>query len=149
MNFGLSGCFISLPILIGEYWRAKLNTTYFTATNPLMNNSGAINSSKYHYLSKLPKHWHPKTTIVKKSISAESLRSILASNTLSFPLILKPDNGERGKEVKLVHTLEQLFQALEQSHYPNLLLQSFCSYTKEAAFLYVRKPNEKMDEFRP
>lgn len=117
--------------------------TYFTATNPLMNNSGALNSSKYHYLSKLPKHWYPKTAIVKKSISVESLRSILASNTLSFPLILKPDNGERGKEVKLVHTLEQLFQALEQSHYPNLLLQSFCSYTKEAAFLYVRKPNEK------
>ena len=49
---------------------------------------------------------------------------------------------EKRKRSKLVHTLEQLFD-FGQNHYPNLLLQSFCSYTKEQHSFHVRKLNEK------
>ena len=50
-------------------------TTYFTATNPLMNNSGAVNVSKLEYLSKLPAKWVPKAKLINSSIPANDLKN--------------------------------------------------------------------------
>ena len=118
-------------------------TTYFTATNPLMNNSGALNTSKFSYLSKLPKAWVPSTLLVEKGVNTSALEQQLEENQFSFPLVLKPDNGERGKGIHLVYTLEELTAALANSKHQHLLLQHYCDYPHEVALLYVRYPMEK------
>ena len=118
-------------------------STYFTVVNPLMNNSGALNTSKFNYLSKLPKAWVPSTLLVKRCITASALDELLDENQLGFPLVLKPDNGERGKGVRLVNDKTELINALSTSKHEYLLLQRYCDYPHEVALLYVRYPNEK------
>lgn len=117
-------------------------TTYFTATNPIMNNSGALNVSKFDYLSKLPKEWVPITKRIAPSINSTDLKAILRENGLSFPLIIKPDRGERGKGVHLVSSFTALTNILSSETDQDLLLQSYCSFPYEVGILYYRYPNQ-------
>ncbi len=121
-------------------------TTYFTAANPLMNNSGALNVSKLDYLSKLPHPWVPNSQAIKRSISKTDLQKALLALNSPFPIILKPDRGERGKEVSLVKNFEALCEKVEKSRYSDLLLQSYCDYPNEAGILFYRYPNKKKGE---
>ena len=58
-------------------------------------------------------------------------------------MILKPDKGERGKEVFLIQDFDQLVEKVKNSHYSTLLLQTYCSYPNEAGILFYRYPNQK------
>ena len=118
-------------------------TTYFTATNPLMNNSGAVNVSKLDYLSKLPTTWVPKTQLIAQSITPANLEKAFNALATDFPIILKPDKGERGKEVTLIEDFDQLKAKVNTSRYNSLLLQSYCNYPNEAGILFYRYPNQK------
>ena len=118
-------------------------TTYFTATNPLMNNSGALNVSKLGYLSRLPHAWVPKTQFITKSITKEELKEAFHALETTFPIILKPDRGERGKEVTLIKDFDQLVRKIKSSRYRSLLLQRYCNYPQEAGLLFYRFPNQK------
>ena len=118
-------------------------TTYFTVVNPLMNNSGALNTSKYAYLSKLPKSWIPKTLLIKKTFSIHQIRTQSSSIGLAFPMVVKPDRGERGKGVKVVHSFKEISDYCSKSSYSDLILQSYCNLPNEAAFLYYRFPHEQ------
>lgn len=118
-------------------------TTYFTATNPLMNNSGALNVSKLSYMSRLPKAWVPRTQLIAQSISKEELNNAFRALDTAFPIILKPDRGERGKEVTLIKDFDQLVKKVKASRYSALLLQIYCDYPKEAGILFYRFPNQK------
>ncbi len=60
-----------------------------------------------------------------------------------FPLIVKPDRGERGKEVGLIRDFDQLVKAIKQSRYSMLLLQEYCDYPNEAGILFYRYPNQR------
>lgn len=126
------------------YWfllalRAK-HPTYFTAVNPTMNNGGALNVSKMAYLSKLPNDWVPKTVQIATDICKRNLLKQIEVNAFSFPLIVKPDKGERGKEVNLVHNIDLLVTAFKRSRYKELLVQEYCNYPNEAGILYYRFP---------
>lgn len=118
-------------------------TTYFTATNPLMNNSGALNVSKLSYLSRLPNTWVPKTQFITKSITKNELKEAFHALETTFPIILKPDRGERGKEVTLIKDFDQLVKKVKASRYRSLLLQTYCNYPQEVGLLFYRFPNQK------
>ena len=62
--------------------------TYFTAVNPLMNNSGALESSKYHYLKKLPHAWIPTTVSIPEKTPADVGLRLLEKSNIHFPLVL-------------------------------------------------------------
>jgi hypothetical protein len=62
----------------------------------------------------------------------------------AFPVILKPDRGERGKEVTLIKDFDQLVQKVKASRYSSLLLQTYCDYPQEAGILFYRLPNQKL-----
>jgi hypothetical protein len=119
-------------------------TTYFTATNPLMNNSGAINVSKLSYMSRLPPAWVPRTKLIAPSYSKQELYCAFRALNTAFPVILKPDRGERGKEVTLIKDFDQLVQKVKASRYSSLLLQTYCDYPQEAGILFYRLPNQKL-----
>lgn len=121
-------------------------TTYFTTANPIMNNSGALNTSKYAYLSRLPKSWIPKTILIKSTINLNDLKVELSSRGLRFPLVIKPDRGERGKGVKIVSSFQEIKDYCAKSSYSDLLLQSYCDLPNEAAFLFYRLPHKSKGE---
>ena len=56
------------------------NLTYFTTLNPLMNNSGAFEVSKWSYLSKFPENWISKTFKANKETSKRELHQLIQSH---------------------------------------------------------------------
>ena len=116
---------------------------YFTNVNPLMNNSGALNVSKFSYLKKLPTHWVPRLCLIDVFYSKEQIEKKVAEMNLSYPFIAKPDNGERGKGVRLVNSINELFTHIHQHPYKDWLLQVFSDQPNEAGILFYRFPNEK------
>ena len=129
------------------YWfylalKAK-HPTYFTAVNPLMNNSGALKSSKHQYLKKLPQQWIPKTFKCSSLEAPDAVLKRLKENKLDFPVVVKPDCGERGKGVHVIDSEAQFLERIKHSNNSEMLVQSFCSYPNEAGILFYRFPDGK------
>jgi hypothetical protein len=108
---------------------------YFSVLNPCMKFGGAFLSSKHNYLKKIPAEWTPKTLYISDFNSLETLNSQLEDNNLTFPLIAKPDMGERGRNVELIATLKALEQYLETINQP-VLLQEYIDYPIEIGILF-------------
>lgn len=111
--------------------------TFFTSVNPVIKDSGSINYSKYSILSHIPDQLKPKGILIK---STDINEVILES--LAFPLVAKPDMGERGKGVVIIKNSDQL-RSYAQSICQDYILQEYCDLPYEAGIFYIRKPSEK------
>lgn len=112
------------------------STTFFTGVNPSFKDSGIIRYSKYAILSQISDEFKPKGVFIKSGTS-----NIILTPQLSFPVIAKPDMGERGKGVTLVYNLATL-QHYAHTINQDFIIQEFCDFPQEAAIFYVRKPSE-------
>jgi hypothetical protein len=131
-----------LPVL--PYWlylAAKHRSlTYFTVANPGIDLGGFFGESKSDILKLIHPHYLPKAIIVDK-LSADATIALLLINNMNYPLIAKPDVGERGNDVCKINNETEL----KQYHTTTLLkyiLQEFVSYDIELGILYSRLPND-------
>lgn len=115
-----------------------------TAANPGMPHGGVAGESKYEILSRLPQEWIvPSVLISTGSVAARraELDRVVSERGWTFPLILKPDVGERGAGVRLARTLEDARAYLERNEYP-VLVQTYHPGPYEAGIFYYRLPGE-------
>lgn len=124
--------------------------TAFTTVNPAIPAGGFRGESKneiYKGLneSKAAKDFMLPHLLIKAGVSPDNkLRTaweFINANGLQFPFILKPDAGERGKEVKIVLSPESLEAHLEKAH-ADLILQKIAP-GEEVSIFYYRYPNEQ------
>jgi len=120
--------------------------TYFTTLNPIMNNSGAFEVSKWSYLSKFPKKWIPTSFKTTADTSTAALNFLINQHGLEFPLVAKPDNAERGKDVAVIYSIEDLTTYCNNSRFKDILIQQFCKLEKEAGILLYKLPDESRFE---
>ena len=119
---------------------------YFSNLNSSMKLGGAFLSSKYKYLKQLPKKWTPITLAISKTTSFSEIKKLLQLKQLDFPLIIKPDLGERGKGVEKLESIDMLAHYLKQyKNNDTLLIQEFIDYPIELGILFYwdteGKPN--------
>ena len=69
------------------------------------------------------------------------LEQTVREHNIDFPLILKPDVGQRGVGVKLIRTPEQATEYLHSTNAP-LLIQRYAPGPHEAGVFYYRFPHE-------
>ena len=86
--------------------------TYFTAVNPGIEAGGFYGESKIDILKNIPAHYLPVTVYVTKGLGSESLQQLLIDQRLAFPLIAKPNIGERGTDVAKIENEAQLMACL-------------------------------------
>ncbi len=112
--------------------------------NPSIASGGIIGESKDEILSRLP-HASPfRLRSVKLPASADATdraEAFMRAEGLAFPVILKPDVGQRGSGVRLVRAPEELSAYLTAARFPTLL-QEYCAYPNEAGVFYRRAPWE-------
>lgn len=123
--------------------------TIFTAANPAIYAGGFVGESKEEILKGL-KQSKPAAPFLLEftSINAdlpltEKLKiagHFIDSNNLTFPFAVKPDIGERGKDVKLLENLTELEKYLAETK-ENIILQEFAG-GEEVSVFYYRYPNE-------
>ncbi len=114
--------------------------TYFTAANPSMKYGGAFDVCKYDILTLINPEFTPRGVRIHPEISTGDLTTLLDETGLVFPLIVKPDMGERGKGVELVHDLYTLQTYLARQKM-QMILQEYISWSLELGILYYKYPD--------
>lgn len=134
---------VYIPIFIYWLWCGLKTRAIFwiNAVNPGFEYGGIIGSSKKAILDKIPAQFRPKTILVKSGTPILEIFDRLQQNEIEFPLIIKPDIGERGFHVELVDNrseLEQYLASTAEDH----LLQEYLDLPLELGIFYYRLPIE-------
>jgi membrane protein DedA with SNARE-associated domain len=118
-----------------------------TIANPGMETGGMIGESKYDTLAALflthpgfvPETWLAPFESVDQQLNCFlRLRSV---KNLAYPLVFKPDVGQRGFGFRLIHSDEEARAYIETFH-QDTLVQKYAPGPCEAGILYYRFPNE-------
>ena len=91
--------------------------TLFTAANPAIPAGGFVGESKHQILDQLKDAaaWLPCSTLLAGGVPSERVaeaEAFMRENGLQFPIVLKPDAGQRGSGVAIVRSPEQLREYL-------------------------------------
>lgn len=122
------------------YLSAKARSFFFfSSANPMRTNAGFAMEKKSDSYQYLPKKYFPTTLICKQGISPTSLKLGLDDLQLNFPVIAKPEMGERGTGVKLIGTLNDLV-VYSKNCQTDFLVQQFVAYKHEVGVFYCRLP---------
>jgi hypothetical protein len=131
-----------LPLV--PYWiylsiRAK-SFTYFTAANPGIEHSGVYGESKIDILKKIDPKFIPKTLFFRSATSSITVIEALQKQRVDFPLIIKPNVGERGNEVAKISDSNHLTSYLSKNS-TDFIIQEFVDFDIELGILYYRFPD--------
>lgn len=103
---------------------------------------GMFGESKFDLLTKIPVELRPVTIYVKQPVTPEGVLDLMELGKLTFPLILKPDIGERGYFVIKVNSLDDVRTYLEGMKF-DFLIQEMVNLPLEFGVFYKRLPNNE------
>lgn len=113
---------------------------FFSAANPSIKYGGLISASKKKILDLLPKRYIPQTVLLETLVTKEKAINGMKEAGLNFPVILKPDLGERGWKVEKINGEEELNSYLDEVT-SDIILQEYLDLPFEAGVFYYRMPN--------
>ena len=99
---------------------------------------GALLSSKIEILSKLPKDLIPNTIEIRDGDSFAYVNTKRVHQKMSFPVIAKPDNAERGKGIYKLENESELKELVDRVKQQTYLIQEYVSYPIELGILVFR-----------
>ncbi len=101
-----------------------------------------MGESKYDVLQLVPDDVKPRTLLISSPSSIKELMNLLAINGLTFPLIFKPDMGERGWMVKRIKTEAEARQYLSEIRV-DFIIQELVDLPLEFGVFYLRFPSQE------
>jgi len=121
--------------------------TLFTAANPAIPAGGFVGESKNQILEQLKNaaEWLPSSTLVAYGAPSQRLaeaEDFMRRHGLQFPVVLKPDAGQRGSGVAIVRSPEQLGEYLTYSSFP-AILQEYVPGEEYGVFYYRYPGSER------
>ena len=115
---------------------------YLSAANPGFEYGGVIGASKKSILDKIPEDLVPIGVLINPLDSIEYTVEKMQEKELMFPVVVKPDVGERGFKVELISSQRELEDYLVDNE-DTLIMQEYINLPMEAGIFYYRMPNEK------
>jgi pimeloyl-ACP methyl ester carboxylesterase/membrane protein DedA with SNARE-associated domain len=115
-----------------------------TAANPAMPHGGFVGESKGEILSRLPAEWVQPSMLVppgRPESRLDTMRRHIDTAGWSFPLVLKPDEGQRGIGLKLARDWADV-EGYFESNPRAVLVQTYNLGPLEAGVFYYRFPRE-------
>jgi len=113
---------------------------FFSTVNPVIETGGVLGESKINILNRLPENLIPKTLFIQKDdLHLAHILELMATAGIEFPVIVKPDIGERGFLVEKLESPQALRQYLMQNTI-DLIVQEFIDLPVEISVLYYRQP---------
>jgi hypothetical protein len=134
---------IQVPLFVmwAFYALRERSLFYFSASNPSILTGGMMGESKSEVLALVPDAFKPKTTLVKLPASKDSIMKSMRENDLSFPVIFKPDLGERGWMVRRINSIEDAGKYLSEIRI-DFIIQELVDLPLEFGVYYTRFPSE-------
>ena len=120
--------------------------TLFALANPGLPDGGFVGESKSDILSRFPS----KDVAVFKKLSGslscretlDEVGAFMEDRDLSFPIVLKPDVGQRGKGVQIIQDKDELKKYLEEAK-GDLIIQKYIDGQEYGVFYYRYPHKEK------
>ena len=131
---------IYLPLL-PVYFFGVLRTRrllYFTAANPSIDMGGFFGERKNEILNLIPNCHKTISVHITMPMSADELNDALLANNLDFPLVVKPNVGERGDGVCILYSIQELLAY----SYTDYIIQEYIDYPVELGVLFYKYPND-------
>ncbi len=134
---------VYLPIFVYWLWLSLKARSFFffSASNPGIETGGMLGESKSDILEKIDDAYKPKTLFFQPDTSLPDLQMQLAIHTLDFPIIAKPDVGERGWMVEKIDSEAQLASYLQKIRIP-FIVQEYVDFSIELGVFYYRFPSQ-------
>lgn len=134
---------IQFPAIL--YWlflslRSR-SLVFFSASNPGIPMGGMFGESKFEVLEKIPAQYIPRMLLVASSAEVSEVCKRIDAAGMMFPLIFKPDIGERGYLVRKVKDVDEIRDYL-RSVKGNFIVQEFVDLSLEFGVYYMRDPSE-------
>jgi hypothetical protein len=131
------------PVFVYWLWlSAKARSLFFfTASNPGIETGGMLGESKIDLLDQISDVFKPKTVLFTANTSAAAVLNQVKTNGLSFPIIAKPNAGERGWRVEKLSTEAELLTYAQASPI-DFLVQEYVDEPLELGVFYYRFPGE-------
>jgi hypothetical protein len=135
---------VQFPLFIYFGWLClrSRSLVFFSASNPGITMGGMFGESKFDVLQKVPAMHTPITMLVKVPATSRHVVSMMQDRNLRFPIIVKPDIGERGFGVQKITDSQQLDLYLVDQRF-DFMVQEFVDLPLEFGVFYTRFPNQK------
>ena len=131
---------------MAPYWlylaARSRSLTFFTAANPGIEAGGFYGEKKKEILEKISPEYLAKTVFIEAKNDFQKTVNLLIINELTFPIIAKPNIGERGFMVTKIENFNDL-ENYKNAMPEDFIMQEFVSFDLEFGVLYSRLPNEK------
>ncbi|MDX2032835.1 MAG: alpha/beta fold hydrolase [Blastocatellia bacterium] len=136
------------PVLVYIAWLMirHRSLTLFTASNPAIPGGGFVGESKSEILRGLEKasDFIPRWTLLRAAdppaARIDAAARFLAAAGIGFPVVLKPDAGERGAGVVIAKSRDEIDACLREAKV-DMLLQEYAPGDEFGVF-YYRFPDE-------
>lgn len=132
------------PVIIYLFYlslKAK-SFTFYTLANPGIFLGGLKGESKIDMLKKINPKYLPKAIYLFKPITISEVLNKLNTAQMSYPIIVKPDIGERGKEVEKIDNEAALIDYFKIQK-GQVICQDFVDYPIELGVLFYQYPTSK------
>lgn len=103
---------------------------------------GMFGESKFEVMEKVPESVKPKTILLMLPVTTEEALKQIKESGLTFPLIFKPDLGERGWMVKKINDARDIAGYLKEIKI-NFIAQELVDLPLEFGVYYRRYPHER------
>lgn len=115
---------------------------FFSASNPNIETGGMFFESKWKIFELIPKEYFPPTIYINETDEIDLIITKMKDSAMSFPVVAKPDRGERGWMVKIINSVCEL-EAYNCTTNISFLIQSYINYPLEFSVFYYRHPNNE------
>lgn len=101
---------VYVPVFVYWLWLSLKARSFFffSAANPSIESGGLLGESKIDILDKIGDEFKPKTLFISASTHLKGLFERIEEAGLTFPMIAKPNAGERGWRVEKLDHWESL-----------------------------------------
>jgi len=132
----------NIPVVFTWLWNAlkSRDLFFFTLTNPGIETGGFFGESKSAILNHIPDEFKPITVLVRSPLADQQLENIFAQSGLSFPVIAKPEIGERGWLISRIDSMDGL-KAYLKAHPIDFILQTYVDFPLEVSIMVFSMPD--------
>jgi hypothetical protein len=135
---------VYFPLFFYHIWLSikARSLFFFSASNPSIETGGLFGESKARILDRISNEFKPTTLFVPASTPIDSIVSWMETSGLTYPIIAKPNVGERGWRVEKIEHKEALVSYLESSPV-DFLIQEYVDEPLELGVFYYRMPGQE------
>jgi len=133
------------PVYLYYLWLSlkARSLVFFSAANPTMELGGLVGYSKFDILKRVPEKYRPVCLHLEGDIKLPEIIRVTSKVGVTYPFILKPNQGERGYAVEKICSKNELDDYLERFCPDDIIIQEYIAHPVELGIMYSRMPGEE------